>query len=95
MPRPPVGRKSYPPHQLGAVAWFLKLTARRGSTDFTAETIAAAMHGSGYPAALIAELLAELKGRRPLRQHPGRGGRGRTAGLTAPRSRACAVAEAT
>jgi hypothetical protein len=38
----PVGRKSYPPHQLGAVASFLKLTARRGSTDFTAETIAAA-----------------------------------------------------
>ena len=35
----PVGRKSYPPHQLGAVASFLKLTARRGGTDFSAETI--------------------------------------------------------
>ncbi len=58
----PVGRKSYPPHQLGAVASFLKLTTRRGSTDFTGETIAAAMHGiSGYSVALIAELLVELK----------------------------------
>jgi hypothetical protein len=36
---PPVGRKSYSPHQLGAVASFLKLTARRGGTDFSAETI--------------------------------------------------------
>ena len=57
----PVGRKSYPPHQLGAVASFLKLTARRGGTDFSAETIAAALQGSGYSAALIAELLVELK----------------------------------
>jgi hypothetical protein len=55
---PPVGRKSYSPHQLGAVASFLKLTARRGGTDFSAETIAAALQGSGYSAALIAELLA-------------------------------------
>ena len=57
----PVGRKSYPPHQLGAVAAFLELTARRGDTDFSAETIAAALQGSGYSAALIAELLVELK----------------------------------
>jgi hypothetical protein len=57
----PAGRKSYPPHQLGAVAAFLRLQAQRGATDFSAETIAAAMHGSGYSAALIAELLAELK----------------------------------
>ena len=35
----PVGRKSYPPHQLGAVASFLKLTAWRGSTNFSAETM--------------------------------------------------------
>jgi hypothetical protein len=91
----PVGRKSYPPHQLGAVASFLKLTARRGGTDFSAETIAAALRGSGYSAALIAELLAGAEGRRPLRRHPCRSGRGRAAGLTAPRSRACAVAEAT
>jgi hypothetical protein len=35
------------------------------------------------------------EGRRPLRRHPCRSGRGRAAGLTAPRSRACAVAEAT
>ena len=52
---------SHPPHQLGAVAAFLKLTARRGGTDFSAETIAAAIQGSGYSAALIAELLVELK----------------------------------
>jgi hypothetical protein len=37
------------------------ITAQRGATDFSTETIAAAMHGSGYSAALIAELLAELK----------------------------------
>jgi hypothetical protein len=43
------------------VASFLKLTARRGGTDFSAETIAAALQGSGYSAALIAELLVELK----------------------------------
>jgi hypothetical protein len=55
----PAGR--HPPHQLGAVAAFLKLQARRGSTDFSAETIAAALQGSGYSAALIAELLVELK----------------------------------
>jgi hypothetical protein len=51
----------HPPHQLGAVAAFLKLQARRGETDFSAETIAAAMHGSGYSVELIGELLAELK----------------------------------
>jgi len=35
--------------------------ARRGGTDFSAETIAVALQGSGYLAALIAELLVELK----------------------------------
>ena len=62
MPLAPVGRKSYPPHQLGAVASFLKLTARRGGTDFSAETIAVALQGSGYSAALIAELLLKAAG---------------------------------
>jgi hypothetical protein len=47
-----------PPHQLGAVAAFLKLQARRGETDFSAETIAAAMDGSGYSVELVAELKA-------------------------------------
>jgi hypothetical protein len=50
-----------PPHQLGAVAAFLKLQARRGSTDFSPETIAAAMDGSGYSVGLVAELLASLR----------------------------------
>ena len=50
-----------PPHQLGAVAAFLKLAARRGNTDFSAETISAAMTGSGYSVELSAALLAELK----------------------------------
>ena len=45
--------------QLGAVAAFLKLQARRGG-DLDPETIAAAMDGSGYSVALIAELLVAL-----------------------------------
>jgi hypothetical protein len=84
-----------PPHQLGAVAAFLKLAARRGNTDFSAETISAAMTGSGYSVELSAALLGRAEGRRPLRRHPGRGGGGRAGGMTAPRSRVCAVAEAT
>ena len=46
---------------VGAVAAFLKLQARRGGTDFSPETIAAAMAGSGYSVELVAALLAELK----------------------------------
>jgi hypothetical protein len=53
---PPAGR--HPPHQLGAVVAFLKLQARRGETDFSAETIVAAMDGSGYSVELVAELKA-------------------------------------
>jgi hypothetical protein len=52
---------AHPPHQLGAVAAFLKLQAQRGGTDLSPETIAAAMHGSGYSVALVTELLAALK----------------------------------
>jgi hypothetical protein len=44
--------------QLGAVAAFLKLQAPRGSTNFSPETIAAAMQGSGYSVELVAELKA-------------------------------------
>jgi hypothetical protein len=58
----PVGRKSYPPHQLGAVASFLKLTARRGGTDFSAETSGRAAGSAHCRAAGRAE------GRRPLRR---------------------------
>ena len=69
---------------------------RRGAAaPNSAPRRAAAMHGSGYSAALIAELLVELKAAGHYDSHPCRGGRGRAAGLTAPRSRACAVAEAT
>ena len=71
----PVARQ-YPPHQLGAVAAFVKLQARRGGTDFSAEAIAAAMTGSGYSGRADRRAARRAQGRRPLRCHPGRGGRG-------------------
>ena len=36
--------------------------ARRGGTDFSVETTAVALQGSGYSAALIAELLLKAAG---------------------------------
>jgi hypothetical protein len=43
---PAAPRAPYPPHQLGAVAAFLKLQARRGG-DLSPQACAAAMDGSG------------------------------------------------
>ena len=72
----PAGR--YPPHQLGAV--------RRGGTDFGRRDD---RRGDTRPP-LFGRARRRAAGRaeglRPLRSHPGRGDRGRTARLTAPRA---------